>query len=398
MGMAASQSRLLSLTSRMHDIELRSQRVMADKLALATQEDEVYQKYCDAMDAKKIQVAYMDDGHRQFMDANFTSLCTYNDMMCKQYIIQNSRNGNIIVSQETFDAYDIYKNDKYSFAWAMLGFENFGDQIAGAATNAGDCIGINNSNLNDYVGPFDGDGNDLYMSGIEQIIFDNYASDKLRDLYADLDNYSSDPLLHKEKLAEFRDALYKELGSKIYKLMSYDQDMIGIDLSYPDPTVLDEYLNGDHPNWVQADCDQTFDSSEFNYYVRLWEAIDQAGGCEVMDPEFQGNNEEGTMWFSNMLQAAQINLMEYKDDKGWENLTLATSIGDNYLKEASLDNLIKKAEAEYEHEMKIINRKDEKYDNELKKLETEEEALKTERDTLKSTIKDNIEKTFNLFS
>ena len=60
MGMAASQARLLALTSRMHDIELRAQNLESQKLSLATQEDAAYQKYCDALDAKKIQVGRRD--------------------------------------------------------------------------------------------------------------------------------------------------------------------------------------------------------------------------------------------------------------------------------------------------------------------------------------------------
>ena len=39
-----------------------------------------------------------------------------------------------------------------------------------------------------------------------------------------------------------------------------------------------------------------------------------------------------------------------------------------------------------------------KYDNELSKLETEREALKTEYDSVKKVISDNIERTFGIFS
>ena len=58
MGMAASQARLLTLTSRLHDVEYKAQNIESQKIALATQKDELYQNYCDALDAKKIQVAF----------------------------------------------------------------------------------------------------------------------------------------------------------------------------------------------------------------------------------------------------------------------------------------------------------------------------------------------------
>ena len=42
MGMSASQARLLSLTARQHDVELRAQKLQADKLRLAADSDRVY--------------------------------------------------------------------------------------------------------------------------------------------------------------------------------------------------------------------------------------------------------------------------------------------------------------------------------------------------------------------
>nr|MCR5266238.1 hypothetical protein [Cyanobacteria bacterium RUI128] len=55
MGMSSSQARLLTLTARMHDIELRSQRIQAEKLRLANESDKVYANYLQALDAKKLQ-------------------------------------------------------------------------------------------------------------------------------------------------------------------------------------------------------------------------------------------------------------------------------------------------------------------------------------------------------
>ena len=68
MGMAASQARLLTLTSRLHDVEYKAQNIESQKIALATQKDELYQNYCDALDAKKIQVAFNNgDGSRTLL-------------------------------------------------------------------------------------------------------------------------------------------------------------------------------------------------------------------------------------------------------------------------------------------------------------------------------------------
>ena len=54
MGMAASQARLLSITSRIHDVEYQAQQIQSAKMALALQEDEVYRKYNEALDAQTL--------------------------------------------------------------------------------------------------------------------------------------------------------------------------------------------------------------------------------------------------------------------------------------------------------------------------------------------------------
>ena len=59
---------------------------------------------------------------------------------------------------------------------------------------------------------------------------------------------------------------------------------------------------------------------------------------------------------------------------------------------------LKKAEAKYEADMKRIDLKDRKYDTDLAALDTERNAIKQEMDTLKTVAKDNVERTFKLFS
>ena len=93
MGMAASQARLLSLTSRLHDIELKAQNIQSQKIALATQKDELYQDYCDALDATVIKTACNSPTGTYFIDANFSTLCTFNPDRCVDYALVNNRSG-----------------------------------------------------------------------------------------------------------------------------------------------------------------------------------------------------------------------------------------------------------------------------------------------------------------
>ena len=59
---------------------------------------------------------------------------------------------------------------------------------------------------------------------------------------------------------------------------------------------------------------------------------------------------------------------------------------------------LRKAEAKYEADMRRIDMKDRKYDYDLAALENERNAIKQEMETLKTVAKDNVERTFKLFS
>ena len=51
-----------------------------------------------------------------------------------------------------------------------------------------------------------------------------------------------------------------------------------------------------------------------------------------------------------------------------------------------------------EDDMRKINSKDAKFDTDLAALESERNAIKTEMETLKSVAKDNVDRTYKLFS
>nr|MCR5265313.1 hypothetical protein [Cyanobacteria bacterium RUI128] len=86
---------------------------------------------------------------------------------------------------------------------------------------------------------------------------------------------------------------------------------------------------------------------------------------------------------------------EYNKLVGIENTSVAVETS---LREVDDEINLKKAEAQYEADMRKIDRKDAKYDAELAACENERNAIKTEMDTLKNVIKDNVDKTFKLFS
>lgn len=81
--------------------------------------------------------------------------------------------------------------------------------------------------------------------------------------------------------------------------------------------------------------------------------------------------------------------------KVFEDTSISSS---TKVQEVSDEVNLRKAEAEYEADMNRINAKDSRYDTQLSQLETERNAIKTEIDSLKNVAKDNVDRTFKIFT
>lgn len=386
MGMAASQARLLSLTSRLHDVELRAQAIEAQKIALATQKDELYQNYCEALDATKYQVAFMgaDGSAKNWQVASFKNLCTYmGKERIHDYSLKDNRTGMLIESKDVVDNYKKYNSDKYAFAWAMLGYlpegatewMDIGTSSIAKDGGLGDETGSHFTLERTY-----GNGGNSLMSKVEYAAYENATGDNkttLDNLYNDVETALAEGDSKKldESIKAFRDKLYSTQETVDYILEQHEG---------PDST----------KTWSDV-------SDEFNFWCRKFEAIKSAGGCIEIDPQFDSGSK-GENWLKNMVEAGMITILENDKTKGasanWKDTSVATSTNGNYLSEVQDDKDLKKAEAEYEHELGIINNKDTKFDRDLSKLETERKSITTEMDAIKTVRDDNIDRTFGIFS
>ena len=389
MGLGASQARLLTITGRMHDIELKSQYIMNQKIALATQQDATYQEYCDALDAKTLQVAYTSaDGKLNYVDATYDAVCGYNPKRVGTYTMTDADTGKVIVNREIYDVYNsMNSNDKYEFAMQMMGLSS--DELLEDETNYGD-IGVSITGQPDadsakarycsYSGTYYDKENECYngyviMNDAEAAVYEQHQDDfksYMEAIDEAVEKADKDEI--NEAISDFRDALYQKYSGEIYSSICSS---------------------------VGAKDLEEFDSEmeqEFNYYVKLFEGIEAAGGCTTMS-DFSSSGDDGVNWFTKMVQSGKVLLNEYNSTgvkKGtWSVINVATSTN---LKEVSDDLKIKKAEAKYEHELNKIKQKDARYDRDLESLETERTALKTEMDSINKVKEDNVERTFGIFS
>lgn len=90
MGMAAGQARLLSITARLTDNELRSQTITNSKLRLADKSSEASQEYMDALNSTQLMFStYNDNGELSYQSLTANTLLTYSDLK-NQYSLVNS--------------------------------------------------------------------------------------------------------------------------------------------------------------------------------------------------------------------------------------------------------------------------------------------------------------------
>lgn len=403
--MAASQANLLTLTSRLHDVEYKAQNIESQKIALATQKDELYQTYCDALDKKKIQVAFNNSNGigNNYVDASFATVCTYNENRTRQYAIRDSQTGKVIVDSDVYQVYtDGCFSDKYSFAWAMMGmgrnysYTDDGEDalINEGAYGQGNMVGIGTNTEGNFGNESTEGENNLFMTDAERYAFEKYQtgtpSGKLVSSYNSLletVQKSDATLLEKqEALDNFRKELYSNnsVRDDIYEYMRRDKT-----------------ISQEAPVEYDSDFPESMDTQKFNYYVHLFEEIQASGGCQEIDTQYT-SGEDGVEWFNNAVSSGKV-LIDFFDEtnsskKEWKETSVATSTNQNYLQEAQDNADLKKAEATYQYELDKINKKDTKFDNELSKLETERTSITTEMDAIKTVRNDNIERTFGIFS
>ena len=385
MGMAASQARLLAITARLHDVEFAAQNIQQAKIQLSTQQDEVYEKYQNALDAVTLTFTRYENGGYATIPATFNNLFSANSVNNTNgvnYALIDAR-GRLVVSEDVYQAYYDFQTsglqqNPYAFALYML----YGD-------------GEGNLQSNDW---------ENFLDVADAMINEKMNEDEhLAELYQNVINGEEESNSDERLRNDSNDP--NNINPHVIHLNSPLENVL-----YSNNTeAAQEFLNYFFSHYGQ----QTFNNEQipeedlpnFTYYANIYAGIQQHGGCISIN-DFDGpdgdasNNSE---WLTAMVQSGQFTLEQFRTDRNGNISMVGTSVSTdtrlNYSTNAQIDKVaLARAEAEYEHALKQIDRKDKKFDLALNKLETERTALTKQYDSIKKVISDNVERTFGIFS
>ena len=105
MGMSASQARLLTITARLADNELRSQTINNAKMRLATQSSQASDSYITALNEANLMFSNYDlTGASQSQILNYNALTAYSSYN-NQYGLSNSA-GQLLVSESEVNNFE----------------------------------------------------------------------------------------------------------------------------------------------------------------------------------------------------------------------------------------------------------------------------------------------------
>ncbi len=145
------------------------------------------------------------------------------------------------------------------------------------------------------------------------------------------------------------------------------------------------------PQWGWIDKNNSAENADakVQWYTNLFERMQQ--GCKVIENGLASSNE----WIQFALESGIVTMEQVDTNNNWVS-TIYTNCSN--ITEVTDDVAVTKAEAEYTKAMNAIEAKDQRYDMELKNIDTEHNSLQTEYDSVKSVIDKNIERSFKIYS
>lgn len=135
-----------------------------------------------------------------------------------------------------------------------------------------------------------------------------------------------------------------------------------------------------------------YDAETVNYYKNIFNEMRTRGYTTTQNE----TNLKDSNWFINKLKSGELTLSYYSTS---EKAFMSTTLDDDEsIAEREDTSSMAIAEQVYQNNMSKLQSQDKQFDLQLNKLESEHNALQTEYDAVNKVIKNNVEKSFNVFN
>lgn len=456
MGMAASQARLLSITARLTDNENTGQAISYAKQRLADQTQQITNEYNEALNATKLTVLTGFNG----AEANYTDI-SYNLMTglqmaeeVKQYVVTDTK-GRILVTEEIAKAFEKSHGNVNQFLYNMgysqvdinvqlsdKKYYKYDENGQKVETDSTDKDAFQDS-ATVAVEQKIHEAWDKYFEtvGIDFMIDDEHkdpdaftiawtttwATDKDGDYIDANGNKITKDELAAKGVSNVGDgyASYFDKKNNVYQPINYEgTTQASRDLYDYAMALTEAYLRtsgkGNNANYNLNDYNSAYNSdnlSALSYYKNIFSKMmsndyftyTNTPGLATKDEHYiyaevgtgtAGNVQKSPLkdnyTFEDALRNGTLRLEYYSTtDKAFKSTTISE---DTCIQEVADERAIARAESKYNQDMADLENKDNKFDLELKKIDTEHNALQTEYDSIKSVVDKNVESSFKIFS
>jgi len=379
MGMSASQARLLSLTARLSDNEHSGQGISYSKIRLANQTEQANKDYLNALKATKLTVLTGFNGSDEiYTDISYALMTGYNTIANNTQYVVTDKKGKVLVTQKLAKAFET-GNGNLNVFLAQMGYSqsNIDIKESGASgTEADHALAYKAvheawdqylTSVGLHIGEDEEHGLDFGFTSFSNTPFDGYPTYTLTDL---------------------------NTGAQETKALNYEGTNKEQRDFYDYATALTEAYYGKS---ASAEILKTAATPENIGYINYLKNIFQKMASSGYYTELSENKTlKDNAWFEEQLRQGNLQLEMFSAvERGF----VSTSIdSDQSIQEVTDERKIALVEQDYKNKLASLEAKDNKYDLELRKLDTEHKALETEYNVLKDIIKNNVDKSFKTFN
>lgn len=403
MGIGAGQARLLSITARLTDNEQVGQSVSYSKQRLADQTDQINAEYLEALSATKLTVLTGFSGAEpNYTDISYGVMTGFDTVSAsKQYIVTDAK-GRLLVTEQQARAFEDGNGDLNRFL-AYLGYDQ-ADLQANKNTGTDEQKETARTKVHEAW--------DKYFQSVGHSI--NDGADSEHSIEYDYNSFDSNTAYSGYATTTINgvtNAINFEGTTKEQREL-YDY-AVALTQAYYDPKDKTTVMTGpsgsktiDLKNASNAD-----NVNKIAYLKNIFYKMQSSDYfCYTTTLDYSNKNPDNHKYvedmsktpindnksFEDKLKNGQLQLEYYS---ATEKKFISTSLSDDSsIQEVEDTRKISLVEAKYTMDMTNLEKRDKRFDLELKKLDTEHNALQTEYDSVKSVIDKNIEKTFTIFS